>query len=88
MALTVIVTINNEEEVCLLNDLLNIDDWIQKAVVGKINQCRKRLVRECTPKIFADPSVTTMPASEAAFIGVILARPDYKNRATRDAERV
>ena len=87
MALNVIVNISNEEEVCLLNDLLDIDNWVQKAIAGKINQCKKRLIREWMPKMFADSSVTTMPASEDAFISAVLARPDYKNRAAREAGR-
>ena len=86
MALVVVVNISNDEEACLLNDLLDIDDWVQKAVVGKIANCRKRFIREWQPKLFADPTVTTMPADEAGFITAVLARPDYKTRATREAE--
>lgn len=85
MALTIVVSISNTEEVCLLNDLLDIDDWVQKAVKGKINQCRKRLVREWQPKLFADATVTSIPGDEAGFISMVLARPDYKNRVTREA---
>ena len=37
MALTVTVDISDLNEKILLNDLLDIDDWVQLAVLGKIN---------------------------------------------------
>ena len=86
MAITVVVTINDAEEACLLNDLLNVEDWVQKAVKGKINNCKKRLIREWQPRLMADPLTTTMPADEQGFLDAVLIRPDYKNRAARDAE--
>lgn len=86
MALTITVNITDAEQVCLLNDLLDIDDWVQNAVKGKISQCRKRMIREWQPKLFNDPKVLTMPAKESKFIELILKRADYKNRKQRDAE--
>lgn len=86
MPLEITVNISDDEVACLKNDLLDIDDWVQKAVTGKINRCRKRFVREWQPKLFADPAATTMPAKEDAFISAVLARPDYKDRAAREAE--
>ena len=88
MAVIVTVNIGDAEEVCLLNDLLDIDDWVQKAVKGKISQCRKRLIREWQPKLFADTSVTTIPGDEDGFIAVVLARADYKDRAAREANKI
>lgn len=85
MALVVTVNISNDEEACLLNDLLDVDDWVQKAVKGKINQCRKRFIREWQPKLFADTNVTTIPGDEDTFISTVLIRPDYKTRAEREA---
>ena len=37
MALTITIEINDHNEKLLLNDLLDIDDWVQAAVIGKIN---------------------------------------------------
>jgi len=86
MALTIMINISDADEACLLNDLLDIDDWVQRAVVGKINNCKKRLIREWQPKFMADPTVTEMPADEQRFIDAVLARSDYKNRTAREAE--
>ena len=86
MALTITITINitDAEEACLKNDLLDVDDWVQKAVVGKINNCRKRMIREWLPKLMADSAVTTIPADETAFISAVITRPDYKDRVARE----
>ena len=86
MALTIVVQISNDEEAFLLNDLLDVDDWVQQAVKGKINNCKNRLIRQWQPKLFADPQVTSVPADDTGFINIVLARPDYKDRAARDAE--
>ena len=85
MAITVTVEINDHNEKVLLNDLLDIDDWVQQAVVGKINNCSKRMAQNATAILKADASVETMPATDAGLINALLARDDYKNRAERDA---
>ncbi len=84
--LRITIDISDAEEACLKNDLLNINTWVMDAVKGKINQCRKRLIREWQPRLFADPAVTTIPGDEDGFITVVFAHPDYKDRATREAE--
>ena len=87
MAVTVTVEISDHNEKVLLNDLLDIDDWVQKAVVGKINNCRKRMANEATAVLKADASVETMPATDEGLQKALLARDDYKNRSERDAAR-
>ena len=85
--LTITVTINETDQKCLKNDLLDIDDWVQKAVEGKINNCWKRFQREWTTRLMEDESFTdAIPSNKTDFVNLVLARPDYKDRATRDAE--
>mgnify|MGYP003138735383 CR=1 FL=1 len=86
MAITVTVNINDLNEKILLNDLLDIDDWVQAAVVGKINNCKKRMAGEATAILKADASVENMPATDDGLIEALLARSDYKDRAARDKE--
>lgn len=78
------INLTAEQEICLLNDLTNVEDWVNAAIAGKINNCKKRLLNEWTPRLFADAAVLTIPADEDAIIAVIVARPDYKNRTARD----
>ena len=79
-------TLTTTEESVLKNDLLDVQDWVTKAVDGKVNNCKKRMIAEWTPKLMADDSVSSIPANEDELIAMILARDDYKNRVARDAE--
>jgi len=83
---TYTVTITDADETALDNDLLDKDAWIQAAVVGKINNCKKRMINTWRPIIFADESVASIPANDDDFIALVVARDDYKTRAERDAE--
>ena len=85
MAITVTVEINDLNEKILLNDLLDIDDWVQKAVVGKINNSKTRMADNASAILKADDSVESMPATDDGLIEALLARSDYKNIAARDA---
>ena len=85
MTKTFTVDISDHNEKVLLNDLLDVDDWIQKAVIGKINNCGKRMSNEATAVLKADASVESMPATDEGLQKALFARDDYKNRAERDA---
>lgn len=87
------ITINDDDQKVLSNDLYNdtdnagIDAWIQAAVDGKINNCWKRFQREWTTKLMDDSSFTDpIPSNKSDFIALVAARSDYKNRKTRDDE--
>ena len=85
--LTITVTINETDQKCLKNNLLDIDQWVQDAVTGKINNCWKRFQREWTTKLMEDESFTdAIPSNKTDFCELVMARDDYKDRATRDAE--
>ena len=44
------------------------------------------MIQEWLPKLYADESVSSIPASEDELVAMIIARDDYKDRAARDAE--
>ena len=79
-------TLSSTEESVLKNDLLDVQDWADKAINGKISNCKKRMLREWLPKLYADDSVSSIPATEDEIVAMIVARDDYKDRAARDAE--
>jgi hypothetical protein len=83
---TYTVTISSADETALDNDLLDKNAWIQAAVVGKINNAKKRMINTWRPIVFADDSVSSIPANDDDFIALVVARDDYKTRAERDAE--
>ena len=85
--LTITVTIDDTDQKSMKNDLLDINQWVQDAVLGKKNNCWKRFQREWTTKLMDDETFTDpLPSVKEDFVNLVLARDDYKDRATRDAE--
>jgi hypothetical protein len=85
--LTITVTIDDTDQKSMKNDLLDINQWVQDAVTGKKNNCWKRFQSEWTTKLMNDETFTDpIPSNKTDFVNLVTARPDYKDRATRDAE--
>jgi len=80
-------TLTTTEISVLKNDLHDIQNWITKAIDGKIANCKKRMTQEWIPKLMADDSVDSIPADEDELIALIVARDDYQNRDERDDEK-
>ena len=85
------ITLTDLEQKILSNDLYNdtdnagIDTWLQNAIDGKVNSCWKRFYREWSQKLMDDDSYTdSIPSTQQAFVDLIVARSDYKNRKARD----
>lgn len=81
------VKLTDDDVKCLKNDLLDIDQWVQDAVKGKVEQCKKRMIQEWTPKLMNDPDVSTIPADEKQLIDLVVSRVDYKDRLTKEEEQ-
>ena len=85
--ITLTVDVTDTEQAILLNDLLSIDDWLQAAMLGKKNNCWKRMQNEWVTKLMNDSDFTdAIPSSQADFVALVIARSDYKTRTERDAE--
>ena len=83
--ITLTVDVTDTEQAILHNDLLDINDWLQAAMLGKKNNCWKRMQQEWTTKLMNDDSFTdAIPSNQADFVALILARSDYQNRKARD----
>ena len=63
---------------CILAYVQDLEDWAIGAVLGMVNRGKKKMLAKYEPIIRADPSVTTMPATEDGLITMILARSDYQ----------
>mgnify|MGYP003152408202 FL=1 len=84
MAITITVNINDLDEKALKESLPDVDDWVQKAVEGKINNCKKRMHRDWTSILTEDETFTDPLASNMEdFINQVVALPTYKNAKTR-----
>ena len=85
------ITLTDLQQKILSNDLYNdtdnagIDEWIQGAIDGKINNCWKRFQQEWTTKLMNDDSFTDpIPSNQADFVALVTARSDYQTRKQRD----
>ena len=85
------ITLTDLQQKILSNDLYNdtdnagIDEWIQGAVDGKLNNCWKRFQTQWTTTLMNDDSFTdSIPSNQADFVALVTARADYKNRKARD----
>ena len=56
--LIITVEVNDTQQSILNNDLVNINQWVQEAMTGKINNCWKRMQQEWTTKLMNDSSFT------------------------------
>ena len=83
--LTITIEVDDTDQLILKNDLLDIDDWMQQAMTGKINNCWKRMQSEWTTKLMNDESFTdSIPSNKADFVTLVTSREDYQDRAARD----
>ena len=85
--LIITVTIDDTDQLLMNNDLKDIDEWVQKAVTGKKNNCWKRFRTEWTTKLMDDESFTDpIPSNKEDLVALITSRDDYLNRAERKEE--
>jgi len=55
-------------------------------MLGKKNNCWKRMQQEWTTRLMNDESFTdSIPSNQAAFVALVTGRSDYKTRTERDA---
>ena len=84
--LTLTIEVDDTQQNILKNDLLDINEWVQGAMTGKINNAWKRMQSEWTIKLMNDSSFTdSIPSNQADFVKLVTARSDYKTRVQRDA---
>jgi hypothetical protein len=85
------ITLTDLQQKILSNDLYNdtdnkgIDEWLDGAINGKLNNCWKRFQTEWTTKLMNDTSFKDpIPSNQADFVALVTARSDYKTRKQRD----
>ena len=58
-------------------------EWVLK---HKIDQCWMRFEKEWMEILRKDPLVSSIPVDKEAFVNLVMARPDYRNRSQREKE--
>ena len=83
--LTITLEIEETNQKILKNDLIDINEWAQLMLLGKINNCWKRMQQQWTTKLMNDESFTdSIPSNKADFVTLVTSRSDYKDRKARD----
>ena len=86
------ITLTDLQQKILSNDLYNdvsdnagIDEWLDGAITGKLNNCWKRMQTEWTTKLMNDDSFTdAIPSNQEEFVNLVLSQSSYQTRKERD----
>ena len=83
---TIEVNINDLDYKAMAHEVMDVDEWVQAAVSGKINNCRKRIRISETQRLVSDPSVNYIPPTEDAILESMFTDINYKDRSEREME--
>lgn len=78
------VSFTDDEVKCLEAIVTDFQKWLDEAADGKLNQCKKKLIREWQPKLFNDGGITSLPSTENGLINFILTHRTYRSRKDKD----
>jgi len=73
------------ENSCLLHMVNDAEAWVNGTIAEKSILRRDVLIKDWRPTLYADSSVTELPANPDDLATLILARSDYRTRAQQDA---
>lgn len=74
--------LTDEEIKCLEHYVPDVKEWIDQAIEGKINSCKKRLFKGEIEKSLATDS--PFPATQKEVLMKVFSHPDYQSRRVRD----
>lgn len=72
--------LTDDEMKILENDLLDVTDWINKAIEGKIHNCKKRIEKEIVQK----GKIQDLVKLDHDLVKAFFKQPDYKCRKDRE----
>ena len=79
------IVLTSNENSCLLHAVLDAEAWLTGVITEKARLRRDALIEEWRPTLYADASVTELPANPDDLATLILARGDYRTRVQKDA---
>jgi hypothetical protein len=79
------IELTANENSCLLHMVNDAEAWVTGTITEKSILRRDALINEWRPRLYADSSVTELPANPDDLATLILARSDYRTRAQQDA---
>ena len=79
------IVLTANENSSLLHMVPDAEAWVTSIITEKGQIRRDALIEQWRPTLYADASVTELPADSDDLATLILARSDYKTRAQQDA---
>ena len=79
------IVLTANENSSLLHVVPDAETWLSSTITEKARLRRDALIEEWRPTVYADASVTELPANPDDLATLILARSDYKTRVQQDA---
>ena len=79
------IVLTTNENSSLLHVVADAEAWVTSAITEKATTRQVALIDEWRPRLFADASVTELPANRDDLATLILTRSDYRTRAQQDA---
>jgi hypothetical protein len=78
----IVLTVN--ENACLLYMVPDAESWVTSLIIEQGKSQQNALLKDWRPRLFADDSVTELPANPDDLATLILGRSDYKTRLQED----
>jgi hypothetical protein len=79
------IVLTAHENSCLLHAVADAEAWLTNSIANKAETRRDALIEDWRPTLYADASVTELPADVDDLATLILARSDYQTRLEKDA---
>ena len=79
------IVLTENENSCLLHIVSDAETWVTSTIAEKARIRRDALIKDWRPILYADDSVTELPADDDDLATLILARSDYRTRVQKDA---
>jgi hypothetical protein len=81
-AKTIKLEVLDDDVKIIENDVVDAEQWVRNAWVGKVNRCKERLIKE--EIAISINSGESIPAGDTAIIEKHFSRNGYENRKQRD----
>ena len=79
------IELTANENSCLVHMVPDAEAWVTNTITEKSKRRRDALIEEWRPRLYADASVTELPADSDDLATLILVRSDYRTRTQQDA---
>ena len=81
--ITIQIQISEFDEKVLKHEMIDVQNWVQSAISGKINKVKTRLSQAAQSQLFSDPNINSVPATVSGSISLYFDQPYYQNAEQR-----